>query len=235
MKGLILVSIILFSTTQLRAMNFGPVPLEDQLKESDAVIVGKFLGSRFKKLPNNEIITINSFKIRTQAGLKYADLLNRNKIDIYHPGGEWQGIEYKIQGAPEFKDDEESLLFVKRTGFGFRLQNLSLSKYDISYKRDEINFHSVVFKDHPRLGHFNLEELNSLLQDSFNATLEEIPQFSISIQKNNPTRAIASYSEQSEEESLLTEKIPMVGLGLFFILLGISRTKIFWFWRKYLK
>lgn len=234
MKGLILISIILFSATQLQAMNFGPVPLEDQLKESDAVIVGKFLGSRFKKLPDNEIITINSFKIRTQAGLKYADLLNRNKIDIYHPGGKWQGIEYEIQGAPVFEKDEESLLLIKRTGFGFRLQNLALSKYDVTYKRDEINFHSVVFRDHPRLGHFSLEELNSLLDDSFNATLEEISQFSVSIKKNNQSRTIASYSDESEEESLLTEKIPMVGLGLFFILLAIARTKIFWFWRKYL-
>jgi len=58
MKGLVLGFTILLMTSQLQAMNFAPIALEDQLKESDAVIVGKFLGHRFKKLPNSEIITI---------------------------------------------------------------------------------------------------------------------------------------------------------------------------------
>jgi len=235
MNKLIFCLIILFSISQLQAMNFVPIELEDQLKESDAVIVGRFLGNRFKKLPNDEIITIGSFKIKTQTGLKYSNLLNRNKFDVYYPGGEWQGIEYKVQGSPEFRLGEDSLLFLKKTGYGFKVQNLALSKYEISYRRDEISFHSVVFPDHPRLGQFGMMELNSLLRERFNETLEEVPRFSVLIHKKNPSRRIASYSESREsDDNDSSDKNPMVGLGSIFILLAISRKKIFWSWKKYL-
>jgi len=156
-------------------------------------------------------------------------------LRLEDPGGEWQGIEYQVRGAPEFEEGEDSLLFLKKTGFGFRVQNLALSKYDISYKRDEILFQSVVYRDHPRLGNFNLVELNSLLRERFNATLEEIPQFSVAIRRNKSSRSIASYDgPDSLHTGSPTERVPMFGLGMIFILLGGLRKKIFWFWRKYL-
>ena len=235
MKCLWIISIhFLFFIGSTYGSMFVPLPLDEQLKESDGVVWGTYLGHSYKRLPKGEVVTIGSFKVKKQAGLRYQDLLNRNKIDVIYPGGVWQGIEYDVLGSPSFNKKEEVLLFVKRTGLGFVIQNLSLGKYKVSKSRNDINFHSTVFTNHPKLGSFSLDHLNDLLLERFNANLEIIPSFSVSIGKRDRAidRRIASFDE--DHSGISTEEIPMVGLGVFLILLGVSRKKIFRIWKRFL-
>jgi hypothetical protein len=214
------------------ASMFAPLSLDDQLKESDGVIWGVYLGDQFKKLPTGEVVTVGSFKIKLQAGLKYGDLLNRNKIDVLYPGGKWQGIEYSVTGSPQFKKNEEALLFLKKTNHGFVIQNLSLGKYSITESRNDVKFHSTVFRNHPKLGEFSLNQLNSLLLDRFNSNLDSIASFSVSVKniRKKTDRSIAS--SNSLESGLLTSEIPLYWLVIIFTLLSLSRKTLYRIWKR---
>jgi hypothetical protein len=156
-------------TLTVMATTFSPVPLDRQLRESDGVVHAKYLGATYKKLPSGEIVTMGSFEIIKSIGVRNSDIINKNSFMLMYPGGIWQDQGYQVHGAPEFKENEESILILKKTDIGYRIKGLSLGKYSF-FKGDgakDIYISSSVFPNHPKLGRMAVAEFESVLEQHF--------------------------------------------------------------------
>ena len=152
------------------------VPLDIQVKNAGGVIRGKLVKTVSKKSLNGVVVTESSFQLLEAAGIPSEEIVNRNNFKILYPGGTWQGIVYKVSGTPNFKKNEEVVLFVNKGRYGYQLVNLGLSKYIVVQSPSGIFIRNSIFPQHPKLGKISLARLNKLLESKFGSPLAPIGQ-----------------------------------------------------------
>ncbi len=149
------------------ATTFVPVPLEEQLRESDAIIQGIFQGSSTKREKDGRIVTVLSFKLEKVAGIPSGKLTTPHDFKVYVPGGTWQGLTYKTVGVPKFEKGIEVILLIKKYKGGYFPTNLALAKYNI-VRMDGITYiSSSVFSNHKKLGMIAYSDLEEHVLNSF--------------------------------------------------------------------
>jgi hypothetical protein len=226
------VQYILLSFIGVSATLFVPLPIDQQINESDGVVWGKFIGAQYKKLPSGEVTTVGSFKVIKQSGLKYKHFLNRNKLDVLYPGGKWQGIQYKVHGSPEFLPGEEVVLLLKKTPFGFVISNMSLGKYSITKEKKGVFFKSTVYGDHKQLGKIDLVAFNGFLNKKFGNSFDDLPSFRKSIASKNKDQGREIASIQESKSPFLLKGVSIFWLVICLTILGFTSQKIY---RKWLR
>lgn len=159
---LLLFVLFLFSKGSLAA-TFIPISYDEQIRNSDAIVHAVYKGKAYKKLGEGEVVTVNSFTLKGSSGISHSGLINKNDFKVITPGGVWDNHTYKLSGSPEFKDGEEVVLFLKKTGAGFSVMNLSLGKYTIEEEGQEKYIRNAVFPEHPRMKPIKLNELQEKL------------------------------------------------------------------------
>ena len=151
----------------VKGTTFLEVPLEIQVRNAEGVVWGKFKSKSTKKI-SGTIVTEATFELLAVSGIEPSEIANKkDNFKIIYPGGNWQGITYKVLGAPDFEKGEEVLLFVGKERYGFGLVNLALSKYSVERRKEEIFFKNSVFPSHHSLGKISLGHLNTLLEERF--------------------------------------------------------------------
>lgn len=193
---------VLFATT------FKPLPLEEQIGNSSAIIYAKFLGKSYKKTHNDQVVTEFSFSIVKSAGLNSSDVSNKNNFKIIAPGGIWQGIVYQVHGTPSFKLGEEVVLLLTESNNNYYFSNLALSKYDVFREKGEIYLKSSVFPYHPKLGVISYNELNQKVYSKFGHFISDIRDYESrnvaklkNIKKDRRGRYIANEMDQDGHQT----------------------------------
>jgi hypothetical protein len=167
--------IILFlMPLNLTAATYIPLSLEHQLRDASGVIRAVYNGSQYKKGRQDRVITEASFRIKTMAGLKNHEVINKNSFKVIYPGGKWQGVTYQVTGSPTFEKDEEVILLITKTSAGFVPTNLALGKYKIKKEFGKEYISSVIFPNNNKLSSIPLSKFNNLISDNFGTTLENI-------------------------------------------------------------
>jgi hypothetical protein len=211
------------------ATTFIPLPLEKQFEDADGVIKGTYLGKEYRKINDRRIITEATFKINKSAGIKPSEIVNKNNFKVIYPGGKWQGLEYKVSGAPKFSEGEEVLLVLKKTPFGFAVKGLGLGKYIIVKKYEKYFYKSSVFPAHESLGKISQVDLNNSLLRIFGETLDSKmgdkfvfkPKKKIQIKKGRLPASISNREISSEQLDTKEETSNPIWIIMLFAALGV--------------
>jgi hypothetical protein len=167
-KYLILLLFVSFST---QAAQFIPVKIETQLKESDAVIHGYYRYSMVKKLPGDRIVTSHFFELLEVAGVAQNEIFNLNAFEVYTPGGLYNGRRVEVSGIPKFHKNEEVILLLSKTRYGWTVQNFALGKYNIVWDQKVKVLKSSVFPMHPILGHLDFNYFKTVVINQLGQSL----------------------------------------------------------------
>lgn len=203
------------------ATTFIPLPLDRQLKSSSGVIHAIYQGSSFKKISSGEVVTSASFKILQSSGIKNNEIVNRNDFKVIYPGGNWQGLVYKVPGAPSFFEGEEVVLILHKGSRGYTINNLKMGKYEIFEEDGQRYLSSSAFKSHPKLGKISFREFESKLMYTFGSdfkTSHHDKYIGNSSKDKKASRSIASEDESEKEKHTTTMSI--YWLAVIFGLMG---------------
>jgi len=172
-KSLKLYNIILLAIWgfSVEATTFIETPVVNRLERASGAVRGKFLGLSFKKNPLGKVITEATFQIIAVSGIKPNEIINRNTFRVSYPGGEWNGMTYKVSGTPSFKQGEDVVVMVKRGKFGFILPDLALSKFDINIVDGREILESEIFSNKQGVGKISLKDFNEMLRRKFGVPL----------------------------------------------------------------
>ncbi len=162
---LAMLSLTTFGTT------FIENPISSRLNIANGVIRGRYIGSTYKKNPVGRVVTEATFKVTAVSGIKPHEIINRNTFRVSYPGGEWNGMTYKVSGTPTFSEDEEVVLMVTKGKFGFILPDLALSKFEVKVVDGNEILVSGVFSEKEGIGKIALEDFNTLTKEKFGTPL----------------------------------------------------------------
>lgn len=220
LRLMLLFCILLFSTAS--ATQFIPIPIERQIDESDAVIHGVFRSKNYRKLDSGQVITQASFKLIGSVGLYPGEILNKNNFVVSFPGGVWQGLVYKIIGAPTFYKKEEVVLLLNKKNKGYVIKDIALGKYNIRKTVEEGTYLiSSVFKDHSKLGKIKMDEFKLLLSDRFGTSLDKITSDRFVYRPENDKRKNGRAPASSiEEDSPASSSTTAFWVAILFGLIG---------------
>ena len=205
----------------LQATTFVPLPLDRQLKTSYGAIHAIYQGSSYKKLSSGDVVTSASFKILETAGIKNHEIINKNDFKVLYPGGKWQGLVYRVPGAPTFKEGEEVVLLLNKGSRGFMINNLKMGKYEVFEEDGKRFLGSSAFRSHPKLGKISFYHFERKLLSVFGSNFETIHHDKYIAYQNddkNVGRSVASDDKLEEEQAETTMSI--YWLVLVFGLMG---------------
>ncbi len=194
-----------------------PLSFEKQLKSSEGVILGQFLGSNSKRLRDGKIVTEVNFKVVKSVGIDQRFMLNTNFFKFYFDGGVWNGVEVRNLNKPLFQKDSDYVVLLEKTSFGFKLHNDKSGVYDLIENARESSVVSQAFPTHPEYGSASIDQFNLWVRIVHGNYLEEIHSDRyIHRGKKRDGRAPASLTEkQSEKKSSIHIIWYAVLLGVF--------------------
>jgi hypothetical protein len=163
---------ILFSTTIL-ATTFLPTKIIDRMKNSDGLIMGQYTGHSYKKIATGDVVTEYTFTVQKFAGLTPNDILNKHAFKVIVPGGKWNGLNYKVSGAPSFMRDKDIVLMVRKGGFGYVLPDLAMSKFELIRKGPSKELVSNIYSHKDGIGKISLNDFNIITNEVFGHNLQK--------------------------------------------------------------
>ena len=211
----------LMTGVTLNATTFVPLPLDRQIKTSYGAIHAIYQGSNYKKLGNGEVVTNASFKVLETSGIKSHEIINRNDFKVIYPGGKWQGLVYRVPGAPEFQVGEEVVLLLSKGQRGFTISNLKMGKYEVYEDEGKVYLGSSAFRSHPKLGRISFMDFERILTANYGSGFRSYHHDKYIANGDSDKkvgRSIASEEQSMEEEQRSTMSI--YWLVLIFGLMG---------------
>ncbi len=224
-----LLSYLLVTGLEVKATVFIETPIKDRLQHSSGVIRGKFLGKVYKKLPTGRVVTEATIKVQGFSGLTQNEIINHHNFKVTYPGGVWQGRVYKVHGTPVFHQGEEVVLIVQKGDFGYLLPNMAMSKFRIEKNGKEEVLRAAVFSDKKGVGHINMNEFDSLVNESFGEPIHKlvVDKYVDKGRKSEVKRKRSPASIAKEQEESEDEKIPVIWFVLGLGILGFFSNHLF--------
>lgn len=147
-----------FSLSSAKAITYVPISFDKLMDETQAIAEVVLVTKRSYKTPLGLISTEYTFEVRDSSGLE--NYLNSTGLLSFSMiGGSLDGYTTHIDGAPDFKEGEESLILLKIVNGNLYLSNLGVGKYTILRKEGEIFYQSTVFPEDKELGVVSKEKM----------------------------------------------------------------------------
>ena len=143
---------------------FVPLSVEEKVKDSDAVILGVVMSSHFKK-SKGRIITAITLDIQKSVGLQFNQMVSKKNFKVYYPGGEWEGLIRKIEGAPRFEIGEEVILLLRHRKGAFWIHYLASGKFSKIIRNGQEFLISPVFSDEMGVGLIPFSDFQRILEE----------------------------------------------------------------------
>lgn len=205
----------------LWAASYIYTPFETQMRDSDVAVLAKVRDSHYKKLASGEVVTEYILETKWKAGEQGKNPFHASGLKFLVPGGEWQDVNYRVSGAPQFEPGEDVFVFLKDTPAGHVILNLGLGKYQVKSDGPDKYLESSVFPQHPELGEFPLDKMKELALSHYSKVTDyskkkqdnTIVKFN---QSNDPfSRSPASLRQESTKRKPATDNGPSQRGGLF--------------------
>lgn len=223
--------------TRIGATVFEPQPLNQQIRESDGVILGHFLKSKSIELEDGKIATQMFFKVTREHGLQ-SDLFGMDEIIVHYPGGSIGDRNTRVDGVPEFVVGEKIVLFIRSLDNRYWGMNLGFGSFRVINYGKVTMLVNYIFPQHSRVGQVSLadfEKTLKIIKGSSFKTVENIqyltregeevgersPASAAPLERQN--RSIASDLDQSENGQDHSNVNVMWLVGVLSILGGIFR------------
>lgn len=219
--NLIIYSLLSFLTNSFAA-TFLPIEIVERMKNSDAAVFGEYNGQTYKRLSNGQVVTEYSIKVEKFTGLRPNELISKNNYKVIVPGGVWNNEVHKISGTPKFRIGEKIVLMVKKGPYGYTLPDLSMSKFKVVRKNNQLILKSDIFTDTYNVGRISLKEFNGFAEAIYGKELTAYNSDKFIYKKidkdKKSGRHIASYSDEVSTNK--SNSFSFVWLTLTFALLG---------------
>lgn len=214
--------------------------IEQQIKESDAVMVGHFLKSKSIKLDDGSIATQMIFKMDKEFGLQ-SDLYQMDEVIIHFPGGTIGDQTTKVDGTPSFISGESVALMIKTVSDRYWGLNLGMGSFKIiNYGNEKLIINSI-FPSDRKISQIKLEDFEKSIKkikgtglkevvvsnDFMEASTRERNRVPASV-KEGKNRSLASKPDQQEDReeprSLNTSWLVLL-LAFMGVVFKLSRSK----------
>jgi hypothetical protein len=201
--------VLLLFTLPLGATVFQKQPVSKQIQEADGIVIGHYLRSKSIPLDDGNIATQMIFKMNREVGMQ-SDLFGMDEIIVHYPGGRLGDKEVRVEGVPEFIPGENVVLMIKSKQDRYWGMNLGFGTFKIVNYGNERLIVNTIFPEDRNVGQMKIEdferEVKLIKGSSFKAVVSSYPiesdrfspQRSPSSLKQGKNRAIASHSEQDE-------------------------------------
>lgn len=205
--------------------------VDQQIKDSDGIIVGHYLRSRSIKLEDGNIATQMIFKMNKEIGMQ-SELFGMDEIIVHYPGGSLGDEIVKVEGVPQFIIGEHVVLMIKNNNDRFWGMNLGFGTFKIINYGNEKIIVNTLFPNDRFVGQMRMDDFESSVRKIKRAS------FKIVMAPSYPTetltdpaarmpaseiegknRAIASISE-AEENVINQKEFTTVWLVLLLAMLG---------------
>lgn len=136
---------------------FQPQPVNQQIKESDGIIIGHYLKSRPIKLDDGTIATQMIFKMKKEYGLQ-SDLFGMDEVIVHYPGGKIGEEEVRVEGVPQFVSGEHVVLMIKSQQDRYWGMNLGFGTFKVVNYGKEPMIINTIFPNDRTVGQVRLED-----------------------------------------------------------------------------
>ncbi|MFP5386497.1 MAG: hypothetical protein ACLGHN_10490 [Bacteriovoracia bacterium] len=121
--------------------------VDQQIKESDGIIVGHFLRSKAIKLEDGSIATQMIFKMKKEIGMQ-SEFFGMDEIIVHYPGGTVGEETTMVPGAPSFVPGEKLVIMIKSYKDRFWGMNLGFGSFKVvNYGNEKLIVNSIFPKD----------------------------------------------------------------------------------------
>jgi len=210
---------ILFSWFSV-ATTFVVQSVEDQLRESDAILEGHFLSQEGVELEDGSVATQMIFKVKNEYGINIQSG-EFDEIIIHFPGGQTNQKRVLVHGVPEFVVGERVVILAKNHAGRLWGQNLGLGSFKVVNFNSQPTLINSIFPSDKRVSQFTLEEFESKVKQIKHSNLKTVKMLDTIVQpsKRAPAstskskiRSIAATSNQGENEE------EQSNLGIFWLI-----------------
>jgi hypothetical protein len=130
--------------------------VEQQIKESDGIIIGHYLRKKSIQLDDGSIATQMFFKMNKEVGMQ-SELLGVNEVIIHYPGGKYEDTVVKVDGVPEFVPGEKVVLMIKSHEGRFWGMNLGFGSFKVVNYGNEKLLINTLFPEDIRVGQVRMD------------------------------------------------------------------------------
>lgn len=208
---MILRLLLLLISLPVGATVFEIQTVDQQIKESDGIIVGNFLRKKSVKLDDGTVATQMIFKMNKEYGMQ-SDLFGMDEIIVHYPGGRVGNLTVKVEGVPSFIPGESVALMIKSNSDRYWGLNLGMGSYKVVNYGNETLIINSIFPSDRRLSQVRLEDFEKSVKTIKGSSLKVVmtPQYPTENDGQEPAhrmpasieegknRAIASKTEQGE-------------------------------------
>ncbi len=163
---------LIFAAEVVMATTMLPVPIEDKVEASDAVVVGEVVSKTFKRHPLLNVVTQAKLKLKKSVGINHNDNHNSQFVNITYPGGKWADMVYSVPLAPNFEVGETAVVLLKNNKGAMFVHYLGAGKFNIINKDGVEYVKSEVFSNQKGVGFLKMKDFEKVLRRShFNSGL----------------------------------------------------------------
>lgn len=187
-------------------------PVDQQIKESDGVIIGHYLRKKSIKLDDGSVATQMIFKMKKELGMQ-SDLFGMDEIIVHYPGGTIDDVTVRVEGVPSFIPGENVALLIKSNSDRYWGLNLGMGSFKIVNYGNETLIINSVFPSDRRVSQFKLHEFEKSVRAIKGSSLKVVTTPSYPTENDGQqavrmpasveegkNRAIASKTEEEENE-----------------------------------
>lgn len=191
--------------------------IDQQIKESDGIIIGHYLRKKSIRLENGSLATQMIFKMNREVGMQ-SELFGMDEIIIHYPGGKLGDEHVRVDGVPEFVSGENVVLMVKSSQDRFWGMNLGFGSFKVINYGHEKMIVNTLFPNDRQVGQVKMEEFEKIVKQIKKSSFKLVmaPSYPTetdsstgrvpaSVEEEGKNRAIASISEEEENRKNHTE------------------------------
>lgn len=206
--------LFLLLSLPVSATVFEKQSVDQQITESDGIIVGHYLRSKSIKLENGSLATQMIFKMNKEIGMQ-SELFGMNEIIVHYPGGKLGDQHVRVDGVPSFISGELVVLMIKSNQDRFWGMNLGFGSFKVvSYGHEKLIVNTV-FPNDRSVGQISLDEFEKSVRRIKKSALKVVQtsvypteseqqianETSLMEPSRGKKRSIASINEQGENRT----------------------------------
>ena len=132
-------------------------PVEQQIRESDGIIVGHYLRSNSIKLDDGSIATQMIFKMNKEIGMQ-SEFFGMDEIIIHYPGGQIGDQIMQVSGVPKFVPGEKLVIMVKSYQDRFWGMNLGFGSFKVINYGNEKLIVNTIFPNDRKVSQMKMDD-----------------------------------------------------------------------------
>ncbi len=153
------------------ATMFIPLPIDKQVDEATSAVEAKLSSSRVFKNESGQTVTEYSFDVLKSYNFSSNESENK-QLKLTMLGGTYNGITSKIDGAPQFNENEKTFLLLKTVDSKIYLSNFTLGKYKIQEIDGKTYYVSEVFPLNPQIGRITQNKMIELMEKKWKVSFD---------------------------------------------------------------